>query len=650
MASSVSLGYPIWADGMNWTSLLSRTFEGGASTWDANTSATAVSPMSGVFAGGTAMQVTQAGTPAMSVLVNAGYCAVAHLTQGHGVYIFGCTAQETLTVSANSSGQTRIDLIVARVYDTANSSSYCDVEIVAGTPGSGQPAAPGTSLLLATVTVASGASSILNANITDKRTFTAAPGGILPASTAAAPPAAPGQVIYNTSTGTLERATSPTTYTQTWSVPGTYTWTMPANTLPPSLEGTAGGGGGGGYNGSNNVSGSGGGGGEYAAEPAQSGLVATNVLTIVVGAAGARSGTGAANQTAGGDTTISQGATVLVHAHGGSAGISGDGQTAPGGTGSSNTVHFNGGQGGAGDPDGDAGAGGGAGGSGGPGAAGQAGQTGSGPYGGSGASAVPGGGPGGQGGAYDGDGQPPAYGPGGGGGGTSGAGNSSGAGSAGQVTITWVVQPTTLTALASADTEESTVDTSTGTAGSNGLTPGDSGSSYGWGIGYGSISGYDTDGILAYEMQVQFDADGSTDFEVSAKWGMAVPEAAIGASGTISRGQCRIGLFLDGNVLDTLYLRCAYAGGVTYPGDAGSFSYYTSASLGTTPGAGTHTATLAIRTENTYAGGIGGAHIGNLASTGTSSAAFGVVPGYFTTALTAENCYLRVSGISASAI
>src|SRR5581483_10569207 len=131
---------PMYADGMTWTSLLSRQIEGGVATWDANASAAAVNPVSGVFAGGNAMKVTQAASPAMSVLVNAGYCAVAHLTQGHGVYVFGTVAQETLTVSANSSGQTRIDLVLARVYDTANSSSYCDVEIVAGTPGAGQPA------------------------------------------------------------------------------------------------------------------------------------------------------------------------------------------------------------------------------------------------------------------------------------------------------------------------------------------------------------------------------------------------------------------------------------------------------------------------------------------------------------------------------
>ena len=212
------------------------------------------------------------------------------------------------------------------------------------------------------------------------------------------------------------------------------------------------------------------------------------------------------------------------------------------------------------------------------------------------------------------------------------------------------MQPTTLTALASADTEESTTGTSTGTVGSNGLTPGDTNSSYGWGIGYGSASGTDTDGTVAYEMQAQFDADGSTDFEISVKWGMAVPETSLGASGTISSGQCAIVLLLDGTVLDTLNLRCAFTGGVAYPGDAGSFTYYTSASRGTTPGSGTHTATLAIRTQNSYAGGPGGRTSGTSPPRGRATDAFGTVSGTYLAALTAENCYLRVAGIAASAI
>ena len=47
--ASIALGYPLWTDGMEWTSLLQRQFDGGAAVWDANTSATAVNPLGGVF-------------------------------------------------------------------------------------------------------------------------------------------------------------------------------------------------------------------------------------------------------------------------------------------------------------------------------------------------------------------------------------------------------------------------------------------------------------------------------------------------------------------------------------------------------------------------------------------------------------------------
>lgn len=423
MPSSVQLGYPCYVDGMQWTSLLQRQIAGGAATWDTNASATAVNPLGGVFGGlGNPLQVTQLGTPAMSVLVNAGYCAVPHLSQGHGAYIFGQTAQGTLTVASNSSGQTRVDIVIARVYDTGNSSSFCDVEIVTGTPGGGQPATPGTSILLAAITVASGASSVLNADITDKRAFTVAPGGVLPAATGVAT-AAPGQVVYDTTSGVLQRSDG-----------------------------------------------------------------------------------------SGGLTGLAQGFAAIDD-----------------------------------------------------------------------------------------------------------------------------------------------VNTSTGTSGSQGLNAA-FGSSYGWGIGYGSVFsffffGFDADFYAVTQLEQSFTADGATDFEITAKWGLAVPEAAVDSSGaSISSGQLRVMIAIDGTILDTLYLRCAASGGTTQPGDAGSYTYYTSAQLGTTPSAGTHTAALVLQSHNTLYGSLSGAHVGNLASTGASTDAFGSVPGYFTSALTEENCYLRVAGILASVI
>ena len=162
MASSISLGYCLYTDGQPWSSLLSRQFAGGAAVWDTNMSVTAVNPHGGVFPGpANPLAVAPLATPGMSVLVNAGYCAVPHPTQGHGVYLFGLTAQGTLSVAANPSGSARIDIVIARVYDLGSARSYADVEIISGTPGAGQPATPTASLLLGAVTVAAAATSII---------------------------------------------------------------------------------------------------------------------------------------------------------------------------------------------------------------------------------------------------------------------------------------------------------------------------------------------------------------------------------------------------------------------------------------------------------------------------------------------------------
>lgn len=666
MATSVSLGFPLWTDGSTWTSLLSRQFDGGVSIWDSNASLTAVSPLGGVFHGpGSPLLTAQQASPAMSVLVNAGYVAVPHPTAGHGVYLFGLQDQSTLTIASNGTGSSRLDLIVARVNDLGNSSSTCDIEVVQGTAGNGQPATPSASFLLAVVTIAPATTSIVTADIADKRSFTCSPGGILATSTADAPPLADGQVVWNTSLSLLERLANPVTFTQTWDAEGTYSWTFPDGVSSVAAQGTGAGASGGGTD-SSNVGAGGAGAGEWAADTI-TGTPGVTVLTITVGAGGPACGPGTNSTSAGGTTTVTGGSAEL-EANGGQPGQSG-GTPGLGGTGSTNAEHNDGGPGGEGVTGLDAGGGGGS--SGGPGSPGLAGGSGN-PEGrgGRGASAVPGGGPGGQGGSYEGDGFAPATGPGGGGGGTSGSGNSSGAGSDGAVTFTWVVQPAVMTPVFSTDSGEedlAVVGTSTGAAGSSGLTPA-SGSAFGWGIGYGSTtysggggfgffgfgggSGFDADGSVVPQIQATFDADGQTDFQIDVKWCLAVPEAAVDASSpSIAKGQCRIIIMLDSTILDTVYLCCSASGGTTHPGDGGCFTYYTSGQRGTTPSAGMHTATLAVETQNTLSGQLSGAHIGNLASVGTSSHPFsGALASYFTTALTAENCSLRVAGILASSI
>jgi hypothetical protein len=90
-------------------------------------------------------------------------------------------AQLNVTVGANASGNPRIDMVVLEVLDSqhAGASAVQQVRVVAGTPTggatldnrTGAAAQPANSILLADVVVANGASSIVTANIRDRRPF-----------------------------------------------------------------------------------------------------------------------------------------------------------------------------------------------------------------------------------------------------------------------------------------------------------------------------------------------------------------------------------------------------------------------------------------------------------------------------------------------
>lgn len=208
MAGSVALLGPMYTDGMFWTALMSRQLTGGSRVADAG-SVAAVAPLGGVVTGlAAAMQVT-AGS-GMTVVVNAGYCAIPHPTTGHGVYLFGTMVAETLTVATADGSHPRIDIVIAQVNDLGTSGSNCTVAVVTGTPATSPtaPATPAASLLLAQVLVPTSASSIVSGDITDKRKWTAPPGGIIPVASAAAAPAFPAtQIVYDIATGALCQGT-----------------------------------------------------------------------------------------------------------------------------------------------------------------------------------------------------------------------------------------------------------------------------------------------------------------------------------------------------------------------------------------------------------------------------------------------------------
>ena len=126
----------------------------------------------GVVNGGLA--VTQNSPVAANVLVTPGYVVVPAKTATKGKYLGQVTAAETVTITANVSGNPRIDIIVAQVLDTvdgADGSDAMQVVAIAGTPAGAPvaPATPANATLLANVAVANGFATITSGNITDKR-------------------------------------------------------------------------------------------------------------------------------------------------------------------------------------------------------------------------------------------------------------------------------------------------------------------------------------------------------------------------------------------------------------------------------------------------------------------------------------------------
>jgi hypothetical protein len=124
----------------------------------------------------TDLQVTQNGSPNMSVNVAAGEAIVAgtqNLTS-QGTYEVLNDATVNLAVAASDPTNPRIDIVVAQVQDAAYSgaTNAWQLAVVTGTPAPSPvpPAAPANSFTLAQIAVAANATSITSGNITDLRT------------------------------------------------------------------------------------------------------------------------------------------------------------------------------------------------------------------------------------------------------------------------------------------------------------------------------------------------------------------------------------------------------------------------------------------------------------------------------------------------
>jgi hypothetical protein len=208
MAASVSCGIAAYMDGPSLDAGNPfRQYDIGTRTYNAGTAA-AVAVPGGVYPGIGAMQVTAAS--GLSVQVAAGYCCVPSPTVNQGGYVFGTLSAATLTLAAADNSNPRTDLIVARVYDTGNSASFCDVEVVTGTPATPPvtPSLPSAAIPLATVSVPVAAVALASGAIADLRSYVVAPGGVLPIANAAAAPAAPAsQIMYDLSRNLLVQGT-----------------------------------------------------------------------------------------------------------------------------------------------------------------------------------------------------------------------------------------------------------------------------------------------------------------------------------------------------------------------------------------------------------------------------------------------------------
>jgi hypothetical protein len=144
----------------------------------------------------------------MNITVNSGYV----YTQGSaaidaGIYATVLDGTATLTVAAADPTNPRIDTVIVQLVDTGTSSSTYVVTLQTGTPAASPvaPTLPANSVLLAQIAVAAGATSIVSGNITDKRPFIAAAGGIIPCASSSTYPTSgeASQYIHDLTTGRL---------------------------------------------------------------------------------------------------------------------------------------------------------------------------------------------------------------------------------------------------------------------------------------------------------------------------------------------------------------------------------------------------------------------------------------------------------------
>lgn len=144
----------------------------------------------------------------MNITVNAGVAWVqGTVSATAGMYTCCLDTTSTLTVATSDPTNPRIDNVICQITDVGTSSSTTVVTLQTGTPAPSPvaPPLPANSLLLATIAVGAGVSSITSANITDARVFTGATGGVTPvANTSGGISGAAGMYVHNLATGRMQ--------------------------------------------------------------------------------------------------------------------------------------------------------------------------------------------------------------------------------------------------------------------------------------------------------------------------------------------------------------------------------------------------------------------------------------------------------------
>jgi hypothetical protein len=262
-------------------------------------SAASLIPKGGVHPDlGNKLQVTQTGAPSLAVIVKSGVAWIPGTeSPTQGAYGVINDADVTLSLTTAHATLPRIDRIVFKVEDSqySGSNNTSSLAVVTGTPA-GSPAAPSTpanAISLATVMVVALDTTIVNADITDTRTYmpTTTGGRYL-------------QTVHYTSSATFTKSDYPYIYG-----------------VIVEIQGGGGGGGGAATTAASEAAvGAGGGGGGYSKKwiPAAS-LAATTSVTV--GAAGSAASAGANTGGTGGTTSFAAHCTAA-------GGVGGEGGTA----------------------------------------------------------------------------------------------------------------------------------------------------------------------------------------------------------------------------------------------------------------------------------------------------------------------------------